>query len=85
MFYNLVTCLFSLRAKLTNLSWNSPMPLILDKLKRDAQFLAIKIVLIVFYHLSHLVGKPTMWFPNRSDTNRDIQSQKMVRSLKFWS
>ena len=25
---------------------------------------------------SHLVGKPTMWFPNRSDTNRAVQLQK---------
>ena len=34
--------------------------------------------------MSHLVGKPTMWFPNRSDTNRAVQSQKMVRDWKFW-
>ena len=27
--------------------------------------------------------KTTMWFLNRSDTNRSVQSQKMVRSLKF--
>ena len=33
--------------------------------------------------MSHLVRKPTMWFPNRSDTNRAVQSQKQVRSLKF--
>ena len=26
-----------------------------------------------------------MWFPNRSDTNRPVQSQKQARSLKFWS
>ena len=26
-----------------------------------------------------------MWFPNRSDTNRPIQSQRQARSLKFWS
>ena len=25
------------------------------------------------YHLSRLVGKPTMWFPNRSDTDRSVQ------------
>ena len=25
-----------------------------------------------------------MWFPNRSDTNRAVQAQKMARSLKFW-
>ena len=28
-----------------------------------------------------LVGKPTMWFPNRSDTNRAVQAQKRARSL----
>ena len=26
-----------------------------------------------------------MWFPNMSDTNRAEQSQKIARSLKFWS
>ena len=35
------------------------------------------------YHLSRLVGKPTMWFPNRSDTNRLVQAQKRTRGLKF--
>ena len=35
------------------------------------------------FNLSHLVGKPTMWFPNRSDTNRIVQAQKRARSLKF--
>ena len=34
-------------------------------------------------YLSRLVGKPTMWFPNRSDTNRPVQAQKRDRSLKF--
>ena len=33
--------------------------------------------------MSHLVGKPTMWFPTRSDTNRPVQAQKRARSLKF--
>ena len=33
--------------------------------------------------LSRLVGKPTMWFPNRSDTNRPVKAQKRARSLKF--
>ena len=33
--------------------------------------------------MSRLVGKPTMWFPNRSDTNRPVQVQKTARSLKF--
>ena len=29
------------------------------------------------------MGKPTMWFSNRSDTNRPVQAQKKARSLKF--
>ena len=29
------------------------------------------------------MGKPTMWFLTRSDTNRPVQSQKMVRGWKF--
>ena len=33
--------------------------------------------------MSRLVGKPTMWFPNRSDTNWPVQLQKRARSLKF--
>ena len=33
--------------------------------------------------MSRLVGKPTMWFPNRSDTNRPVHAQKRARSLKF--
>ena len=35
--------------------------------------------------MSRLVGKQTMWFPNRSDTNQAVQAQKMARSLTFWS
>ena len=35
--------------------------------------------------MSRLVGKPTMWFSTRSDTNRAVLSQKQARSLKFWS
>ena len=31
------------------------------------------------------MGKPTMWFQNRSDTNWSVPSQKQARSLKFWS
>ena len=34
--------------------------------------------------MSRLVGKPTMWFPNRPDTNRPIHAQKMARGWKFW-
>ena len=29
------------------------------------------------------MGKPTMWFSNRSDINRPVQAQKRARSLKF--
>ena len=32
--------------------------------------------------MSRLVGKPAMWFPNRSDTNRPVQAQKRARSLQ---
>ena len=39
--------------------------------------------LILLEYMSRLVGKPTMWFPNRSDTNRPVQAQKRARSLKF--
>ena len=42
--------------------------------------LSLKLPLL---HLSHLVGKPTMWFPTRSDTNRAVQTQKTARSMKF--
>ena len=28
--------------------------------------------------------KPIMWFPNRSNTNRAVQAQKMARGWKFW-
>ena len=35
-------------------------------------------------YLSRLLGKPTMWFLNRSHTNRSVQPQKTARSLKFW-
>ena len=38
----------------------------------------------IHVEMSRLVGKPTMWFPNGSDTNRAVQAQKMPRGLKFW-
>ena len=34
--------------------------------------------------MSPPVGKPTMWFPNRSDTNQAVQAQKMASDWKFW-
>ena len=33
--------------------------------------------------LSLCMRKPTIWVPTRSVTNRPVQSQKMVRGLKF--
>ena len=33
--------------------------------------------------MSPVMRKPTMWFPNRPDTNRAVQAQKMVRGWKF--
>ena len=36
-----------------------------------------------YHNMSCLVGKPTMWFPNKSDTNRPVQAQKRARRLKF--
>ena len=38
--------------------------------------------LVALSQMSRLVGKPAMWFPNRSDTNRPAQSQKQARTLK---
>ena len=32
--------------------------------------------------MSRLVGKPTMWFPNRSNTNQAVQSQKQARKVQ---
>ena len=34
-------------------------------------------------NMSHVVRKPTFWFPTWSDTNQAVQPQKMARSLKF--
>ena len=49
-----------------------------------SNIVSLTIVWIAFaQELSHLVGKPTMWFPNRSDTNRPVQPQMTARSLKF--
>ena len=46
-------------------------------------FFGTRVMSDVLRNLSHLVGKPTMWFSNRSDTNWAVQAQKMARSLKF--
>ena len=34
--------------------------------------------------MSICVRKPTIWVPTRSDTNRAVQSQQMIRDWKFW-
>ena len=34
-------------------------------------------------HMSRPVGKPTMWFTNRFDTNQAVQTHKMAREWKF--
>ena len=34
-------------------------------------------------YLSHVMRKPTFWFPTWSDTNKAVQPQKMARGLKF--
>ena len=40
--------------------------------------------MILMYKMSRLVGKPTMWFLNRSKTNRSVQAQKQARCLKYF-
>ena len=38
---------------------------------------------LCFVHMSHIMIKPMVWFPARSDTNQAVQLQKMARCLKF--
>ena len=38
---------------------------------------------VIVIDLSRIMGKPTMWFLNRPDTNRPVQSLKTARSFKF--
>ena len=33
--------------------------------------------------MSHVMRKPTMWFPNRSNTNRAVQVEKMAGNFGF--
>ena len=42
----------------------------------------VSIVLTII--MSLCVRKPTVWVPTWSDSNRAVQSQKMVRGWKFW-
>ena len=39
---------------------------------------------LLHVHMSCDTRKPTMLFPNRSDTNQAVHAQKMVRGWKFW-
>ena len=60
----------------------------LDLVKNPEDMLSCDTALIttesLWEQMSSLVGKPTMWFPNSSDTNQAAESQKQARSLKFW-
>ena len=38
-------------------------------------YLTLKPYFATHVSVSRLMGKPTMWFPNRSDTNRAVQAQ----------
>ena len=40
--------------------------------------------LYFIFEMSLCVRKPTVLVPNKSDTNRAVQSQKMVRGWEFW-
>ena len=37
----------------------------------------------ILQSMSHIMRKPKMWFPNRSDTNQVVQAQNMVRDGHF--
>ena len=40
-------------------------------------------VYISIEQMSHVMRKPTFWFPTWSDTNQALQPQKIARGLKF--
>ena len=50
----------------------------------DTQFRYQNMITCTKNNMSMCVRKPTIWVPTRPDTNRDIQSQMMVRGWKFW-
>ena len=52
-------------------------------LKDNAMETSWKNISDLTINLSHIMRKPAMWFLNRSDTNRAVQAQKMVRNWKF--
>ena len=35
-------------------------------------------------NMNSFMRKQTLWSPNRSDTNRAVQAQKMARDRRFW-
>ena len=51
----------------------------------SSMLILLSLEIVKIQNMSRLVVKPTMWFPNRSDTNRPVQLQKQARSLKFWN
>ena len=59
---------------------NSKRP---DLLLFPCNYCQTEVFNITAQHMSHLLVKPTLWFPTRSDTNQAAQSQKQARSLKF--
>ena len=76
--------LIGLRLYYFKIPWNvfDFVVVVLSILGKIFQFCPVSDRLTLQY-LSRLVGKPTMWFPNRSNTNQPVQSQKMARGLKF--
>ena len=58
----------------------SALPLAMEIVHHEVNEICVSLI-----EMSRLVGKPTMWFPNRSDTNRPVQLQKQARSFKLWS
>ena len=53
--------------------------------RKAEQVLIIPSTTTIGYLLfSRLMGKQTIWFSNRSDTNRAVQAQKMASGWKFW-
>ena len=72
---------------MTSLKASPQAPLILKESKSSGTCTSTKATpernkVTHHFHMSRLVGKPTMWFPTRSDTNRPVLSQKRARSLK---
>ena len=54
-----------------------------DMLQLEGMYAENILLFLGEYQMSRLVGKPTMWFPNRSDKSRPVQALKRARSLKY--